>query len=419
MRIMSREEPGAVRVTEHSPTSGQPAGKEQTVIINRRILPLAVALSLAGSALLAACGDQPKPQTVVIAVTATANEPAPSLSEPTQALVRRAIDTDGGSAMLLTVANGQPVTIDGSIDLRLLRDGSDQIENNDTLRTQKSTALLAQLQGRLQSIDSGMGGLDMLGLLVGVGRQPGEATVLVVSSAVQGTDPVNLGVLGFDFDPNTVVDDLQARNLMPNLSGKTVIFVGMGDVAGAQPALNPAARGELTDLWLAVCRRAGAVSCDVDPTPAVATPPAATTPVPVVPVPDPSTMVIDPATPDQALPSEVLFEPNSATLRPGASDALRPLADRIITERSRVHLVGHVWKVTDADDRDKAIELSTARAQAVRDLLVNELKVPADQVVEVRGAGFDEPITLPGQADQQQVASANRVVQAALTPPAS
>lgn len=386
---------------------------------NRPLVSLLVALGIAGSSMLAACGDQPDPQTVLIAVTATANEPAPTLSEPARMLVRKAIDSDDGSATLLTVANGQPVTVDSSIDLRLLRDGTDQIENNDALRTQKATALLGQLEGRLLTIDPAMGNLDMLDLLVGVGRQPGKATALVVSSAVQGTDPVNLGVLGFDFDPDAVVDDLQARHLMPDLSGKTVIFFGIGDVAGVQPALDPSARGELVDLWLAVCRRAGAVSCEVDPTPAADTPPTATTPVPAVPVPDLSTTVIDPVTQDQTLPSDVLFEPNSATLRPEAAAALQPLAGRIIAERLGVHLVGHVWKVTDADDRDNAIELSTARAQAVRDLLVNELKVPADQIVEVRGAGFDEPIALPGQADQRQVASANRVVQAILTPPAS
>lgn len=386
-------------------------------------LALVAGLAIAASPLLASCGGQPAPQTVLIGVTATANEPAPALSEPAQALVRKAMDTDDASAKLLTVANGQPVTVDGSIDLRLLRKGTDQIENNETLRDQDADEIMGQLRSEMQAIDPKQGGLDLLNLLAGVGRQPGAATVFVVSSAVQGDDPVNLGVLGFDFDPDAVVDDLQARHLMPDLSGKTVIFIGMGDVAGAQPALSTSARGALTNLWLTICRRAGAVSCDVDPTPAAATPPTATTPVPTVPVPDPDTLVITPpaggqTAQDQPLPSDLLFEPNSASLLPQAQDALKPLADRIIADHLQVHLVGHVWKVTDSDDPSRAAELSTARAQAVRDLLVNSLQVPAKQIVEVRGAGFDEPISLPGQADPQQVAAANRVVQATLLPAA-
>lgn len=387
-----------------------------------RVTAAVVALGVATSSLLAACGTPPEPQTVVIAVTATANEPAPSLSDSATKLLRTAMDSDDASGTLITVADGQPVTVDGSIDLRLLRKGSDQIENNADLRDKAADEITAMLQGKMLAIDPAQGNLDMLGLLTGVGRRPGPATVLVVSSGVQGNNPVSLGVLGFDFDPDAVVDDLQARHLMPTLSGKTVVFTGMGDVAGAQPALTTPARTAVENLWLAVCRRADAVSCEVDRTPTAPTPPTATTPVPVVPVPDLSTLVINPPadaplTEPQALPSDLLFQPNSADLQPGADQALKPLADRILAAASDVHLVGHVWKVTDNDDRTRATELSTERAQAVHDLLV-ALGVPAERIVEVRGAGFDEPIALPGPSDPQQVAAANRVVEVVLAPAA-
>lgn len=85
--------------------------------------------------------------------------------------------------------------------------------------------------------------------------------------------------------------------------------------------------------------------------------------------------VDDQPTQEQPLRSELLFEPNSATLLAQAKDALALLARRIIDQGVQVHLVGHVWKVTDSDDAVRAGELSTARAQAVRDLLV-ELQVP-------------------------------------------
>lgn len=384
----------------------------------RRRVGLLAAVLLTGTTLLTACGEQPAPQTVLIAVTATANEPAPALPAGAETAVQQAVDSDEGTAELLTVVNGQPVSVGGPVDLRLLRDGTQEIETDSSLREIKSTALLQALRGQVQAIDPEQGTLDTLTLLDGVGRHSGPATVVVISSAVQTSDPINLGVLGFDFDPAAVVDDLAARNLLPSLADKTVVFVGIGDVAGPQAALSTSARGELTDLWLTICRRAGAVSCTADPTPIAATPPTATTPVPVVPVPDPATLVIDPApvgdTPaEQALPSELLFEPNSANLLPQAADALAPIVQRIVAANAEVHLVGHVWKVTDNDDRGRAADLSTARAQAVRDLLVT-LGVPSDRIVEVRGAGFDEPISPAGETDPQKIAAANRVVQVTL-----
>lgn len=377
------------------------------------------ALLLAASTQLIACGEPADPQSVLIAATATANEPAPSLSPDAEQALKDAIESDDGAADLITVRDGQPVTVDGRVELRLLRDGTQEIENDESLRQLKTTALLDLLRGRVQAVDPDQGDLDLLTLLVGAGRHPGSATVIAISSGVQTRAPLDERVLGFDFDPGTVVDDLANRHLLPDLNGKTVIFIGLGDVAGAQPALTTSARGAVVNLWLTICRRAGAVSCTVDSTPVAATPPVATTPVPVIPVPDPSTLSIDPipagdgTTQQQSLPSELLFEPNQATLLPQAQDALAPLAARIIADRSEVHLVGHVWKVTENDDPGRADELSTQRAQAVRDLLVT-LGVPENQIVEVRGAGFAEPITPTDSNDPQAVAAANRVVQVTL-----
>ena len=380
------------------------------------------ALLLAASTQLIACGEPADPQSVLIAATATANEPAPSLSPEAEQALQDAIESDDGAAYLITVRDGQPVAVDGQVDLRLLRDGTQEIENDESLRQLKTTALLDLLRGRVQAVDPDQGDLDLLTLLVGAGRHPGSATVIAISSGVQTRAPLDERVLGFDFDSGTVVDDLANRHLLPDLAGKTVIFIGLGDVAGAQPALTTSARSAVVNLWLTICRRAGAVSCAVDPTPVAPTPPVATTPVPVVSVPDPSTLSLDPIPAgdgttqqqqQQSLPSELLFEPNQAALLPQAQDALAPLAARIIADRSEVHLVGHAWKVAENDDPGRADELSTLRAQAVRDLLVT-LQVAQSQIVEVRGAGFAEPITPTDTTDPQAVAAANRVVQVTL-----
>ncbi len=57
---------------------------------------------------------------------------------------------------------------------------------------------------------------------------------------------------------------LKAETWLPDLTGWRVIFVGLGDTAGTQPALTPPLRRLIVDLWTAICTASGAAECIVD-----------------------------------------------------------------------------------------------------------------------------------------------------------
>jgi hypothetical protein len=118
---------------------------------------------------------------------------------------------------------------------------------------------------------------------------------------------------------------------------------------------------------------------------------------------------------DYHLTEEVLtFLPDSASLKDlaAAKGVLRVVADDINPSQSaRVSIVGY-QAATSEQTYVETSELTVSRANAIRDLLVNELDVDPLKIVEVKGAGtghFVEEFNEYGEWDTN-IAAFNRVV---------
>ena len=111
------------------------------------------------------------------------------------------------------------------------------------------------------------------------------------------------------------------------------------------------------------------------------------------------------------LPSDVLFDFDSAELKPQAEAALRQVADAIRSApQGSITIIGH----TDSMGSDAYnLDLSTRRAQAVRDWMGEQVGV-RQRDFEVSGAGEGDPVmpnANPDGSDSEEGRSRNRRVE--------
>ena len=88
--------------------------------------------------------------------------------------------------------------------------------------------------------------------------------------------------------------------------------------------------------------------------------------------------------------SDVLFDFNQATLKPGAREKLSKLAGILLAYPGAYHMQieGHTDSVGSSDYNQK---LSENRAEAVHDYLLS-VALPADRMMAVRGFGKIRPV---------------------------
>src|SRR4051794_19300437 len=81
------------------------------------------------------------------------------------------------------------------------------------------------------------------------GGQPGVRTVVVVDPGLSTTGALDFTQPGMlDADPHYVADSLGDLHQLPGLSGVSVVFQGLGETTGPQPALDPSHRAHLTAI---------------------------------------------------------------------------------------------------------------------------------------------------------------------------
>jgi outer membrane protein OmpA-like peptidoglycan-associated protein len=372
----------------------------------REKLFLTVVLTL--SLLLAACGKPAAstPDVIVIVPSATANEPAPELAADNRGMLENAGATSTqADAYIVNPTTGQPTEVpltprraDGQVEYGPRR---------DYLLGQNVNQVDLLLQEEAAS-----GSFDLLGMIasaVRVTSPPG--TLLILSSGLSTAGGLDLRLVGWDADPVSVAAQLKHRGLLPDLSGWHVIFSGLGDTAGRQPALPLPQRTTLVSYWMAICRAAGATTCQVDEMTRPDPRSLSTTPVPVVPVPAVVPVQGPHGATGLSVPSDELFAFNSATVLPSADGVLGPLAAKARSGHLLVTITGYASP--DGGSAAYNIALSRARALAVRARLV-ALGLPAGQITQVTGLGTDgktsQACDVAGQLDEALCAQLRRVV---------
>ncbi len=364
---------------------------------------LAAGVALPGLAGCMTASRADAPDAIVIAATATANEPAPALSWADVTLLQT-IGGSGSSAVAFVVnpADGQPI----QLPLTPRREDG-QIEYGP-----RRPQLLAQNVSRVESQIShqaATGPFDLLNTMFIASRvTTPPATMLLLTSGVTTSGGFDLRKVGWAEPPAAAAADLKRRGLLPDLTGWTVIFSGLGETAGRQPTLPLPLQTTLASYWLAICHAAGAAACRVDDSPRPQRKSLSRVPVPVVPVPSVQSIVGPNGNQQSAVPADLLFAFNSATLLPGANAYLAPIAARAVTGHYAVSITGQ--SSPDGWSASYNLRLSVLRAQAVQHRLLT-LGLAAYQIVQVNGIGTaGRSCTADGTLDESKCAQLRRVV---------
>ncbi len=327
--------------------------------------------------------------TPLLVATATSAEPAPAWTERLAAALARAADTDHPVCAAIVTPQGRLVALPLTP-----RRGNGEVEHGSqraTLIARNVAAVHAELAG-LTATDPGLDLRRQLDRAVRL--DPAARQLWVISSGVSTAPPIDLGHLGWDLDPATTAQWLAANGWLPDLHGRQVTFIGLGQAAGTQPALSPPLRSRVLALWQGVCRAAGATSCDIDPQQPQPTAPRATNPVPVIALPSQPVIPVtprqtagEPGRPARAsttVPAAALFPIDSAVLTTEADTTLRGLVPAAKEPDCALTVIGHTDAVTGTPAHNLA--LSQARAAAVAARLV-ALGVPRARITTVTGVG--------------------------------
>jgi outer membrane protein OmpA-like peptidoglycan-associated protein len=317
---------------------------------------------------------------VTLAVGARANSPAPVLPPAIVDLMREAAK-QSQTISLLRVDGSPTVAFQGVFR-------SDAA--NDVARNSELEQFISATQGRVTALLPKTPEADVLGALGEAARiTPEGGTVVLVDSGLQTTGQIRFQDQGtFGADPLEFVDYLENRSLMPRLSGRAVVLIGLGNTAEPQAALDPSLRNQVTALWRSVVEAAGASCVQVIDT--AASRQSVNNDVPVTPV---SLPTVEPFQPcgDTVLHDgdTVGFIGDQANFRDPAAArrTLQELADLLIGGRQLVELIGTTAKA--GNNEASRVRLSQRRAEAVKSVLV-EFGVPEARIT-TRGVGTSWP----------------------------
>ena len=278
--------------------------------------------------------------------------------------------TPGGSAGLV-VADGKPFALGPQ--------RFDQVKNNDIQQARADKTARYQLVEAVQGAAAQTPETDLISSVSLAGRMLSAGTadtkVMVIRHSGVNT-AASLPMQDLDLlnsDPAKLLDQLDAAAMVPQLNGVAVEFYGLGDVAGSQGSLSAQQVQWLKSFWQGFFDRTGAnVTFHTDIVSGDALTVNGHTVTPLAAAGAPTFVKVS--------AEQVAFQPDSTTFldEAAARAALNGLAEQLKGTSAAHYIVAGSTAQVDNASREGAQALSLARAQAVRDVLV-EAGVPADR----------------------------------------
>jgi len=391
------------------------------------IAALFTTICLTASAVgLTGCGNQTSAEetsgmnAVCYAIAPTANSQGLNMSSP---LVQDTIyDTifDYGYISVVVVDGEPELVAADSYDI----DPQYKKASKEKLKTDacaKATNLIAYMESQVAN-DAQVDYLEGLRMAVrSLSSLEGydSKTIVVIGTGLSTQGTLNFQNNLLSVEPETVLDQLEEKDEIPDFAGINVVWQQMGDVASPQRNLSQTQRKRLQEIWGGIVECGGGtfVYNDIMPNPVdtEASYPAVDT----VELPAEMPIAFDEEmfdTADESLLEEpvmlteeqVSFVPDQAAYldEEGAVETIQPIADYLIeNEQITVLLAG-----TTAGDEDSAytMTLSQERADAVRNTLI-QLGVDESRIITV-GLGSGDPWHVYGAGYEGSIASGNRKV---------
>ncbi len=225
----------------------------------------ATSVAVAGGLMGCGGGASATPETtgaLAVVVGAHSNMPSPELAGRSASVVDMAVAQQ--SRFSLIVADGAPFQETAS--------ASPQQADRRTIDE-------AVMGARARTAESDLVGALHLAAEALAGHR-GLRTLVVLDSGLSTAGALNFATPGMlDAHPREVAEALGDAQQLPDLSGVSVVFHGLGDTAAPQQPLDPIRRAQLVAIWSAIARQAGAGSVQVEATPLEGGPLPATPPV--------------------------------------------------------------------------------------------------------------------------------------------
>lgn len=293
-----------------------------------------------------------------------------------------AIDDHMGGTFYVISADGVPRLV-ASID-------STSTRQDDTEKEDYEVSVLAAMLTPAETPESDM--LSALSLAANsLAHASGDRTILVVDSGMSTAGAMafqNTGLLEPHADVDAMVERVRSAGALPDLTGVTVRWFGLGSVEDPQPLLDTAAKSRLKNLWTKLITAAnGEVVFDDAPMMKVTGDDLPTVPE-VTPVPVGAFELGAAPSLEMSLPdTEVGFEADVDVLRNEevAKSRIQEAAAQIRSSGvSEVRVTGCTSSWGTAEHRQ---DLSERRAEVVAGLLENN----GVKVTSITGRGYECP----------------------------
>ena len=359
----------------------------------RRCVSAALLALVAG--LVVACGPahgQPPPPAagssdLTILISGTKNEPRAALTSMATDLLRQQANVDvgphePGSTVTIISADGttritDPLTprrANGEVEHGLQRDA---IKN----------ANLAKISADVGATHANKSGLDLLDMIdrATAGRTGGW--LVVISNGLSTDGALDLREVRWTLTSEELVEQLHARDALPDLRGWHVVWLGLNATAGIQEPLPKPIRDKNREYWTAICQVSGAASCAFDLTEVTNDASNAAAETPSVAVPK--------IQPVPGTAKEKTFSVPEALLGFGANSAALPAdADQTIAQ-----LVADIGDFTK-DHPDSSIAVTGYTADPPKSTVVGRQELSSSRAQAVaealRAAGIRSEITAVG-----------------------
>lgn len=293
-----------------------------------------------------------------------------------------AIDDHMGGTFYVISADGVPRLV-ASID-------STSTRQDDTEKEDYEVSVLAAMLTPAETPESDM--LSALSLAANsLAHASGDRTILVVDSGMSTAGAMafqNTGLLEPHADVDAMVERVRSAGALPDLTGVTVRWFGLGSVEDPQPLLDTAAKSRLKNLWTKLITAAnGEVVFDDTPMMKATGDDLPTVPE-VTPVPVGAFELGAAPSLEMSLPdTEVGFEADVDVLRNEevAKSRIQEAAAQIRSSGvSEVRVTGCTSSWGTAEHRQ---DLSERRAEVVAGLLENN----GVKVTSITGRGYECP----------------------------
>lgn len=215
------------------------------------------ALLLTLCALLSGCSTPPEEESVSLAVVAGIHSNAGAISKTSSSLYQAVYDTCAAYGdVTLVRCDGEPKAyFQGVIDPPDVKGLSD---NRLRTRAQSYTEqILAQLDDAAAVVEE-VDTLQAIHLAAQSLYAADQKKMLVLDTGLCTTGYLNFTRGLLDAEPEAVAAALEEANALPDLTGVSVTWSYLGQVADPQEPLSPAKQKKLEAIWLAVLQKAGA-----------------------------------------------------------------------------------------------------------------------------------------------------------------